>query len=77
MSTAAWLEQIRASVAGEPDDTTGWRTCAELAEEWGLSRPRAAELLAKGQRAGKVERRMLRIRTARGLYPTPHYRPAQ
>lgn len=74
LSANAWLEQIRAAVAGEPDDATGWKTCEALADEWHLSREQAGRMLRKGEKAGKVERKKFRVMTGRGLYPTPHYR---
>lgn len=71
----ALLKQLQEAISA-PKDTVpkGWKTCQQLAAEWGLSRVRTSQLLYNGVNKGIVESRPFRTMTGRGVLPVPHYR---
>lgn len=52
----------------------GWMTVTEIMKKSGMSRSTTDRTVRALFAEGKLERRMFRIETTRGLFPVPHYK---
>ena len=74
--TTTWASQVLIALQNGTDEVPkDWVTNRQLQDAWGLCVAQVNVLLARGVRAGKVEVRKFRIRSASGITrPVPHYR---
>lgn len=69
------LLDVLRQINGAPDQPEkGWLTVDQLAERWNMSVTNARRIIRIGYLAGKVQRRMYRIKCIDKVLPVPHYK---